>query len=57
MVQDGPQAFDFEVREVNGDERALWWDRSVAVYPSYAEYQTKTDRQIPVFVATRRTST
>jgi len=54
MVQDGPQAFDFEVHEVSGDERAVWWDRAVAAYPAYAEYQTKTDRQIPVFVATRR---
>jgi deazaflavin-dependent oxidoreductase (nitroreductase family) len=53
MVQDGPQAFDFEAREVSGDERALWWDRAVAAYPPYAEYQTKTDRQIPVFVARR----
>jgi deazaflavin-dependent oxidoreductase (nitroreductase family) len=53
MVQDGPQALDFEAREVSGDERALWWDRAVAAYPPYAEYQTKTDRQIPVFVARR----
>jgi len=54
MVQDGPQAFDFEAREVSGEERALWWERAVAAYPPYAEYQTKTDRQIPVFVARRR---
>jgi deazaflavin-dependent oxidoreductase (nitroreductase family) len=53
-VQDGPQAFDFEVREVIGEERAVWWERAVAAYPPYAQYQTKTDRQIPVFVATRR---
>ncbi|HEY5385050.1 MAG TPA: nitroreductase/quinone reductase family protein, partial [Acidimicrobiales bacterium] len=30
---------------------ALWWERGVAAYPPYAEYQEKTDRQIPVFVA------
>ena len=54
MVQDGPEAFNFEAREVSGDERARWWDRAVAAYPPYAEYQTKTDRQIPVFVARRR---
>ena len=54
MIQDGPQAYDFEVREVSGDERAAWWERAVAAYPPYAEYQTKTDRRIPVFVATRR---
>ncbi len=54
MIQDGPQAFDFEAREVSGDERARWWERAVAAYPPYAEYQKKTDRQIPVFVASRR---
>ncbi len=54
MIQDGPEAFDFEAREVSGDERAQWWERGVAAYPPYAEYQKKTDRQIPVFVARRR---
>ncbi|MGH9104897.1 MAG: nitroreductase family deazaflavin-dependent oxidoreductase [Acidimicrobiales bacterium] len=54
MVQDGPAAFDYEVREVSGPEREQWWDRAVEAYPPYAEYQTKTTRQIPVFVATRR---
>jgi deazaflavin-dependent oxidoreductase (nitroreductase family) len=54
VVQDGPEPFEAEVREVTGDERAAWWDRAVAAYPPYAEYQTKTDRQIPVFVARRK---
>jgi F420H(2)-dependent quinone reductase len=53
-VQDGPEPFDAEVRELSGDERAEWWRRAVAAYPPYAEYQDKTDRQIPVFLATRR---
>ena len=53
-IQDGPEPFAVTVREVTGDERALWWERAVAAYPPYAEYQEKTDRQIPVFVATRR---
>ncbi|MDQ1393286.1 MAG: hypothetical protein QOF30_2263 [Acidimicrobiaceae bacterium] len=53
-IQDGPEPFDAEVRQVTGDERAQWWDRAVATYPPYAEYQTKTDREIPVFVATPR---
>jgi F420H(2)-dependent quinone reductase len=52
-IQDGPAPFAVTVREVTGDERAAWWDRSVEVYPSYAEYQTKTERQIPVLVARR----
>ena len=54
MIQDGPEPFDAQAREVTGDERAAWWERAVAVYPPYAEYQEKTDRVIPVFVASRR---
>jgi len=50
-VQDGPAPFAVTVREVTGDERALWWERSVAVFPNYAEYQQKTERTIPVLIA------
>jgi deazaflavin-dependent oxidoreductase (nitroreductase family) len=53
MIQDGPEPFDVEVREVDGSEREAWWERSVAVYPPYAEYQERTDRLIPVLVARR----
>jgi deazaflavin-dependent oxidoreductase (nitroreductase family) len=53
-VQDGPEPFDVHVRELTGAERAEWWERAVAAYPPYAEYQEKTDREIPVFLATRR---
>jgi F420H(2)-dependent quinone reductase len=49
-LQDGADTRTYVAREVSGDERAQWWDRAVAAYPPYAEYQTKTDRQIPVFV-------
>jgi deazaflavin-dependent oxidoreductase (nitroreductase family) len=49
-LQDGPRKQEMRVREVSGDERAQWWDRAVAAYPPYAEYQQKTSRQIPVFV-------
>jgi deazaflavin-dependent oxidoreductase (nitroreductase family) len=52
LVQDGPTPFAVAVRQVEGDEKATWWERAVAAYPPYAEYQEKTDRQIPVFVAT-----
>lgn len=55
-IQDGPEPFAVVVREVTGDERATWWERAVAAYPPYAEYQARTERQIPVFVATRRPS-
>ena len=53
-IQDGPEPFDATVREITGDERAEWWDRAVAAYPPYAEYQQNTERVIPVFVASRR---
>lgn len=53
-IQDGPEPFDVHVREVTGEERAVWWERSVAAFPNYADYQAKTERQIPVFVASRR---
>jgi deazaflavin-dependent oxidoreductase (nitroreductase family) len=53
-IQDGPEPFDVDVRELDGDERAQWWKRAVAAYPPYAEYQERTDRTIPVFLATRR---
>jgi deazaflavin-dependent oxidoreductase (nitroreductase family) len=49
-LQDGPVKQDMTARELEGDEREEWWTRAVAAYPPYAEYQTKTDRQIPVFV-------
>ena len=49
-VQDGPHKQDYRAREVSGEERAQWWERAVAAYPPYAEYQLKTTRQIPVFV-------
>ncbi len=52
-LQDGPDRADYQAREVTGDEKAAWWERSVAAYPDYADYQTKTDRQIPIFVLTR----
>jgi F420H(2)-dependent quinone reductase len=49
-VQDATARGDFTARELSGDERAEWWDRAVAVWPDYADYQTNTEREIPVFV-------
>lgn len=51
VIQDGPEPFDAVVREVDGDERAAWWERAVAAYPPYTDYQEATDRKIPVLVA------
>jgi deazaflavin-dependent oxidoreductase (nitroreductase family) len=42
------------VRQVEGDERSLWWDRAIAVYPDYDTYQSYTDRKIPVLVLDKR---
>jgi len=49
-AQDGDKVVQLTARELDGDERAHWWKLAVAAYPPYAEYQTKTSRQIPVFV-------
>ncbi|KAE8763327.1 nitroreductase family deazaflavin-dependent oxidoreductase [Georgenia thermotolerans] len=53
-LQDGPQKWDMVAREVTGAEKAEWWERAVEAFPTYAEYQEKTDREIPVFVLERR---
>jgi F420H(2)-dependent quinone reductase len=53
-IQDGPEIFEMTVRELQGAERQQWWERAVAAYPPYAEYQKNTDRQIPVFVASQK---
>jgi deazaflavin-dependent oxidoreductase (nitroreductase family) len=52
-LQDGPDTWDMIAREVTGSERDEWWERAVAAYPPYAEYQQRTSRQIPVFVLER----
>jgi deazaflavin-dependent oxidoreductase (nitroreductase family) len=49
-LQDGPTKRAMVAREVTGPEKEAWWDRAVSVWPDYADYQTKTTRQIPVFV-------
>jgi F420H(2)-dependent quinone reductase len=57
MLQDGAEPHDFVARELEGEERARWWDRAVSAYPDYADYQQKTERTIPVFLATRADAT
>jgi F420H(2)-dependent quinone reductase len=54
MVQDGDELIDATARELEGEEREIWWQRAVEAYPPYAEYQRKTERQIPVLLAERR---
>jgi deazaflavin-dependent oxidoreductase (nitroreductase family) len=54
MIQDGPAPFDVEVHEASGDEKATWWKRAAAVYAPYDDYQKKTEREIPLLVASRK---
>ena len=49
-LQDGAHKQDMRARVLSGEERVMWWDRAVAAFPSYADYQRKTDREIPVFL-------
>jgi deazaflavin-dependent oxidoreductase (nitroreductase family) len=53
-IQDGPEPVGVTVRELTGEERVTWWQRAVAAFPPYADYQVKTERLIPVFLATPR---
>jgi deazaflavin-dependent oxidoreductase (nitroreductase family) len=53
-LQDGTVTKDYDAREVTGEEKALWWKRAVDAFSDYADYQRKTDREIPVFVLTPR---
>jgi deazaflavin-dependent oxidoreductase (nitroreductase family) len=54
LIQDGPEPFNVDVHEATDEERRVWWERAVAAFPPYAEYQTRTERTIPVFIATKR---
>ncbi len=51
-VQDGEVVQAMTAREVMGEEKATWWERCVAAFPDYADYQVRTERPIPVFVLT-----
>jgi deazaflavin-dependent oxidoreductase (nitroreductase family) len=51
-LQDGAVKKDYQAREVHGEEYTVWFERAVAVWPDYAEYQTKTTRTMPIFVLT-----
>jgi deazaflavin-dependent oxidoreductase (nitroreductase family) len=49
-LQDGATVYNMTAHEAHGDEKALWWSRAVEAWPAYADYQARTERQIPVFV-------
>lgn len=55
-VQDGQAKGDYLAREISGEEKAVWWERAVAAFPDYADYQKKTSREIPVFLLEPMTS-
>ena len=52
-LQDKAEKHLYRVRELSGEERADWWEHAVATWPTYASYQEKTDRQIPLFLLER----
>ncbi|MEV7673886.1 nitroreductase family deazaflavin-dependent oxidoreductase [Streptomyces sp. NPDC088752] len=52
-LRDGTEVWDMRARVVTGEERREWWERAIAAFPDYADYQRKTDREIPVFVVER----
>jgi hypothetical protein len=54
VEQDGPEPWDGVARELSGQERDEWWERAVAAFPDYADYKTRTDRRIPIFLVERR---
>jgi F420H(2)-dependent quinone reductase len=47
-LQDGDQVLDLRARTATPDEKRHWWPRLTAVWPPYSEYQSKTERDIPV---------
>lgn len=49
-VQDGEVTKEYLAREIEGAEYEVWWERAVATFPTYADYQTMTTRKIPLFV-------
>ncbi|GGU01469.1 MULTISPECIES: nitroreductase family deazaflavin-dependent oxidoreductase [Streptomyces] len=52
-LRDGPEVWDMKARLATGEERQAWWERAVDAFPDYADYQRKTDREIPLFVVER----
>ena len=52
-LQDGAEKHVYTARILEGEERADWWEHAVATWPTYASYQEKTDREIPLFLLER----
>ena len=52
-LRDKAEVWDMKAREISGEEKAAWWQRCVAAYPDYADYQLRTEREIPVFLLER----
>ena len=52
-LQDGAERHTYTARILEGEERADWWEHAVRTWPTYASYQEKTDREIPLFLLER----
>lgn len=53
-LQDGAETWDMVARELGGEEKREWWARAVEAFPPYADYQERTEREIPVFLLERQ---
>jgi deazaflavin-dependent oxidoreductase (nitroreductase family) len=49
-LQDGAELRDYTARVAEGEEKREWWSKATAVWPDYDEYQSKTERQIPLII-------
>ena len=52
-LQDKAEKHTYRARELSGAERADWWQHAVATWKTYADYQEKTDREIPLVLLER----
>jgi deazaflavin-dependent oxidoreductase (nitroreductase family) len=55
-IQLGSARTAMVAREASSDERRSLWPKVVANYPSFAAYQNKTSREIPIFVCAPKPS-
>ncbi len=54
-LQDRGEKHSYTSRLLAGDERAAWWQRAVDTWSTYASYQERTEREIPLFLLERTT--
>lgn len=50
LIQDGAVVHELAARELDGDDKREWWGRATQIWPDYDNYQSSTDRIIPLFI-------